>query len=139
VVGSVVGLEVDGRTGFRVRHRDFRGRIDRITSNSSALARADSRFIVRRGLGRGGCVSLESVNYPGYFLRHRDFVIRLDRRDRSKLYEQDATFCAARTRDGRAVILESINYPSRAVAVRRDGSLRLDDDGRTAFVVRKPL
>jgi hypothetical protein len=138
-VGATVGLEVKDWSGFRVRHRDFLGRADRITSASSGLDRLDSRFVVRNGLGRGGCVSLESVNYPGYFLRHRDFVIHLDRRDRSPLFTQDATFCATPTRDGNAFVLESINYPAKAISLRRDLSLHLDDGAGTAFVVRVPL
>jgi hypothetical protein len=136
--GATVGLEVDRLAGFRVRHRNFLGRADRISSSSSALDRADSRFVVRKGLGASGCVSFESVNYPGYFLRHRDFVIHLDRRDASRLFAQDATFCPVRTGDG-AVLLRSINYPSYAVALHRDRSLHLDRGGATAFVVRSPL
>jgi hypothetical protein len=138
-VGATVGLQVAGRSGVRLRHHDFIGRVDHFGASVSALDRADSRFVVRKGLGRDGCVSLESVNYPGYFLRHRDFVLHLDRRDRSHLFAQDATFCTSPTRDGDAFILESINYPSRALSVHDDGVLHLDENGATAFVVRPPL
>jgi hypothetical protein len=139
VPGGTVGLEVRDLTGFRVRHRNFLGRVDRITAASRAADRLDSRFVVRNGLARSSCVSLESVNYPGYYLRHRDFVIHLDRRDRSRLFTEDATFCPVRTRDGNAIVLESINYPSKAISLHRDLSLHLDDGGGTAFVVRDPL
>jgi hypothetical protein len=138
-VGSTVGLAVAAAPDYRVRHRDFIGRVDRIGSGADAQERADSQFVVRKGLGRDGCVSLESVNFPGYFLRHRDFVLRLDRRDRSELFAQDATFCAAPTRDGTAIVLDSINYPGRALVVRRDGVIHLDPGEGTAFVVRSPL
>jgi hypothetical protein len=138
-VSRTVGLEVRDLSGFRVRHRDFLGRVDRITAASRGLDRLDSRFVVRNGLARGSCVSLESVNYPGYYLRHRDFVIHLDRRDRSRLFTEDATFCPARTRDGNAIVLESINYPAKAISLHRDLSLHLDDGSGTAFVVRDPL
>lgn len=138
-IGDTVGLEVDGRPGVRVRHRDFLGRVDPISSSSSALDRADATFRVRRGLGDAGCVSLESVNYPGSFLRHRDFVIHLDRRDGSPLFDEDATFCPRPVRDGSAVTLVSINFPDRAVALHSDATLHLDVGPGTAFVVRQPL
>ncbi|MFI5897943.1 AbfB domain-containing protein [Actinoplanes sp. NPDC051513] len=144
-IGATVGLSVAGRADLRLRHRDFVGRIDRIVASSSALERADSRFVVRKGLGREGCVSLESVNYPGYFLRHRNFILRLerpgrwDRRGGSELFERDATFCTTPTHDGAAFVLESINYPGRALSVRDDGVVGLDEDDPTAFVVRSPL
>jgi hypothetical protein len=119
-----------------VRHFQFLGRADRISAASSAVDRADSRFVVRRGLGRPACLSLESVNFPGQFLRHRDFVIHLDRRDGTRLFDQDATFCPS---GSGAVTLLAINFPDQGIALRGDGSLRLDDDGITAFVVRAPL
>ncbi|WP_433360475.1 AbfB domain-containing protein [Actinoplanes sp. CA-142083] len=144
-IGATVGLSPAGRAELRLRHRDFVGRIDRIGSGSSALERADSRFVVRKGLGRDGCVSLESVNYPGYFLRHRNFILRLeqpgrwDRRGGSELFERDATFCTSPTSDGSAFILESINYPNRALSLHDDGVVGLDENDPTAFVVRSPL
>jgi hypothetical protein len=138
-VGSTVGLAVAAAPEYRLRHRDFIGRVDRIGSDATPLERADSAFVVRKGLGRDGCVSLESVNYPGYFLRHRDFVLRLERRDGSELFASDATFCAAPSRIGNAIVLESINYPDRALVVHRDGVLHLDRGPGTPFVVRSPL
>lgn len=135
--GRTVGLEVRGMTGFRVRHRDYLARIDRVTADSSALDRADASFVVRRGLGGAGCISFESVNYPGHYLRHRDFTVRIDRRDRSSLFARDATFCPSGR--GEAVTLRSLNYPGHAIAVGRGGTLRIDDDRATAFVVRAPL
>ncbi|WP_433307240.1 AbfB domain-containing protein [Actinoplanes sp. CA-030573] len=140
-IGSTVGLELAGRPGRRLRHRDFIGRVDPIGPSSTDLERADSRFVVRKGLARGGCVSLESTNYPGYFLRHRDFVLRLDQRDRRRdsLFAEDATFCATPTRDGTAIVLESINYPSRSLRLRDDGVLVLEEGSGAAFAVRSPL
>ena len=138
-VGATVSLAVATAPEYRLRHRDFIGRVDRIGSGANAQERADSQFVVRKGLGRDGCLSLESVNFPGYFLRHRDFVLRLERRDRSELFAQDATFCTAPTRDGNAFVLESINYPGRALVVHRDGVIHLDQGSGTPFVVRSPL
>jgi hypothetical protein len=138
-VGATVSLAVAATPEYRLRHRNFIGRVDRIGSDPTAQERADSAFVVRKGLGRDGCISLESVNFPGYFLRHRDFVLRLERRDRSELFAQDATFCTAPTRDGDAIVLDSINYPDRALVVHRDGVIHLDQGAGTPFVVRSPL
>lgn len=55
----MIGLEPAGRPGYRVRHRDFAARVDRI----DAAARADARFAVRTGLADGDCVSVESVDF----------------------------------------------------------------------------
>ena len=138
-IGDEVGLEVRGRPGVRVRHRDFVGRVDRISSSSSALDKADAAFRVRSGLGNRGCVSLEAVDFPGFFLRHRDFIVRLERRDGSPLFDQDATFCPQPVRDGSAITLASTNYPDRAVTLHPDSTLHLDPGPPTAFVVRPPL
>ena len=138
-VGTTVSLAVAAAPEYRLRHRDFIGRVDRIGSGASPPERADSQFVVRNGLGRAGCVSLESVNFPGYFLRHRNFILRLEQRDRSELFAQDATFCAAPTQNGNALVLESINYPDRALVVHGDGVIHLDQGQGTPFVVRAPL
>ncbi|MFI1993631.1 AbfB domain-containing protein [Actinoplanes sp. NPDC020271] len=112
------------RPGFRIRHRNFLGRVDAVGASSSASDRADSTFTVRAGLGNSGCVSLESVNYPGYFIRHQNFEIKLNRQDRSDLFAQDATFCPITIRSGAALALRSINYPKRFVT-ESDGRLFL--------------
>lgn len=139
IPGTVIGLEESGRPGFRVRHRDFLGRVDPIGPSSSSTDRADSRFTVRAG-GAPGCISLESVNYPGYFLRHRNFVIHLDRADNSRLFSQDSTFCPVHVAQD-AIILQSINYPSRYVT-ENNSSLNLTQvpaDLATGFVAKAPL
>lgn len=135
-LGRAVGLEPAGMPGHRVRHRDYRGRVDRIDATSPALDRADSTFTVRAGLAGPGCVSFESVNYPGHFLRHRDSRIWLDRRDATDLYAADATFCPEEGQRG-GTVLRSQNYPDRFVSLRRS---RLDLGGwPVAFTVRGPL
>lgn len=125
-VGDMVGLSVVDRPSYRVRHRNFLGRVDAITSASSRIDRADSRFVVRAGRADSGCVSFESVNYPGYFLRHRSFAIRLDRADGTALFDRDATFCAVPVRAGQAFALRSVNYPTRHIVAVGD-SLRLEE------------
>jgi hypothetical protein len=136
-VGATIGLELADRPGFRVRHRNFVARVDPISSGSSALDKADSSFVVRSGLGRANCYSLESVNYPGYFLRHRSFVLRLDRRDGSPLFDQDATFCS--TTLTAAITLSSINYPDRSLILEGDNLIHLDQGQPTPFKVRPAL
>ncbi|GIF20373.1 hypothetical protein BJ973_001722 [Actinoplanes tereljensis] len=134
VAGRRVGLEIEGRPGVRLRHRNFVARADRITS---ALDQADSTFVVRTGLAGAGCVSLESVNYPGYFLRHRNFVLRLEQQSRrdQELFNRDATFCPKSTSGG-AVVLESLNYPDRALHLGGDDLIHLDQGAGTKFVVQ---
>ena len=138
--GAVIGLEPAGRPGFRVRHRDFAGRVDRIGPRSGPLDRLDSRFVVRAGLTGDGCVAFESVNYPGRYLRHQNFVVRLHPPDRTALFAADATFCEVPRGRGR-IALRSVNYPDRFVAAAPDDVLRLLPAGGEvpAFRVRPPL
>jgi Alpha-L-arabinofuranosidase B (ABFB) domain len=140
-VGSTVGLEAADQPGHRVRHRNYRGRLDPISASSSSVERADSGFRVRTGLGDNSCVSLESVNLPGYYLRHRNFEIRLDRNDGSTLFRQDATFCPVTIRDGAALVLRSTNFPRHYVVADGDW-LKIVETTATraaAFEPRKAL
>jgi hypothetical protein len=139
--GATIGLELAGAPGYRVRHRDFRGRADRLGPDSPALARADSRFVVRRGRADAGCVSFESANYPGWFLRHRNFEIRLDRAEQTPLFAADTTFCPETGSRAGVVALRSHNYPDRFLTESRS-QLRLTPattGTATRFVVRPPL
>lgn len=102
-----------------VRHRDFLVRVD----PASRTSREDATFLVRPGLARAECLSLEAVNFRGRFVRHRDFVLRLDRLDDSELFRADATFCPESVRGG--VVLRSVNFPDRFVTADRSGQLFL--------------
>lgn len=135
-IGSRTGLEVSGSPGSRVRHRDYRARVDSVSARSSALDKADSTFVARTGLADTDCVSFESVNYPGYYLRHRNGKVYLDRRATTTLYAADATFCVVEGRSG-AVTLRSFNYPERFLALDRSG-LVLGGRG-VALVARTPF
>ena len=124
-----------GRPGYRVRHRSFTARIDRI----DPAARADARFTVRTGLAADDCVTFESVNFPGRYLRHQDFAVRLHPDDRTALFAADATFCEIPLGDT-AIGLRSVNYPDRFLTVRDDELRLLPARGAvSAFVVRPPL
>ncbi|MDY7084859.1 MAG: AbfB domain-containing protein [Actinomycetota bacterium] len=141
IVDETIGLALADAPGFRLRHRNFMALVDDIDAGSSRDARQDARFIVRRGLASAGCFSLEAENHSGFFLRHRDFVLRLDRWDSSQLYQKDATFCTRQARGGRALALESINYPGYFLQAGGSGVrlLRVDNASATAYLVREPL
>lgn len=119
-VGSTGGLLAVDQPGERVRHHDFRGVLDRIGSTSDDGARADSNFHVRSGLAGNGCVSFESVNFPGYYLRHYNFEIRLSRIANTQIFREDASFCPVTIREGAAVALRSVNYPTHYLVADRD-------------------
>ncbi|BCJ54267.1 hypothetical protein Asp14428_57420 [Actinoplanes sp. NBRC 14428] len=136
VAGTTIGLSPAGDPGSRVRHHDFRGRVDRIDARSPAGDRADSRFRVRRGAADARCVSFEAVNLPGFFLRHRNFELRLERFDGTPLFAADSTFCPA-SRGGGIYALRSVNYPDRYIS-RYQSSLYLAPIA-TGFTVRPPL
>jgi hypothetical protein len=134
--GSTVGIALAGFPEARITVSDSLARVDRIGTGSSTQEKASARFRVRKGLGSSSCFSFESERDPGHFLRHRDFVLRMEARDGGKLFDDDATFCPVPAREG--VVLRSLNYPDRFLAVRR-GGIRVDDDRATAFVVTAPL
>ncbi|HWS36752.1 MAG TPA: AbfB domain-containing protein [Actinoplanes sp.] len=118
--GSTGGLLAVDQSGERVRHSDFRGVLDQIGSTSSDGARASSNFRIRSGLAGNGCVSFESVNFPGYYLRHYNFEIRLSRIENKQLFREDASFCPVTIREGAAVALRSVNYPTHYLVADRD-------------------
>jgi hypothetical protein len=136
--GQTVSLGVLGRSGLRVRHQNFVGRVDRIGPASTALDHADSTFVVRAA-STSGCVALESVNYPGFFLRHRDFVIHLDRADGSALFRLDSAFCPVAAGGG-SFRLRSADYPDRFVTAVRSGLYLAEVPAAraTEFAVRTP-
>ncbi|MEV4346693.1 AbfB domain-containing protein [Actinoplanes sp. NPDC049596] len=136
IPGATIGLEAADQSGRRLRHRDYRARVEVIRTEAG---RADSRFTVRSGLAGHGCVSLESVNFPGHFLRHRNFILRLDRQDDSPLFRLDATFCPRSL--GSSLVLESTNYPGQFLVADERGVYlaEVPPAQATAFVVKTPL
>lgn len=135
VAGATIGLSPAGAPGSRVRHQNFRARIDRIGASSTDLERADSRFVVRSSPFAAGCIAFEAANYPGYFLRHRDFGIYLDRMQATAEFATAATFCPA-ARDG-GQVLASRQYPQLFVT-QRESQLVLGAQP-TVFQIRKPV
>jgi hypothetical protein len=136
VVGTTIGLEPVNERGYRVRHRNFKARLDRVSSGSSNLDKADSKFVVRAGLANSGCLSFESVNYPGYYLRHWGFELRLQRFDGWSMFNADATFCPVYSQSGAR--LKSYNYPNRFWA-ERDSALVVSERGAITFAIKPPM
>ncbi|GAA4460515.1 hypothetical protein GCM10023170_061740 [Phytohabitans houttuyneae] len=138
--GARIGLEPVTHPGYRVRHRDFLGRIDPVGASSPAVDKADATFTVRAGLADRRCVSLEAVNYPGFYLRHQDFAIHLHRRDPSAIFAADATFCPRPGAGGRDISLRSYNYPDRHLYHQRSRLfIATSGDGAAmTFAVRTP-
>lgn len=99
------------------------GRLDQVSSRSSAETRQDATFKLVPGLADSTCYSF-SVG-DGRYLRHYDFRLRADRDNGSQLFEKDATFCPRPSSFPGAVALESVNYPGLFVR-HRDFRLRLD-------------
>lgn len=140
-VGRIISLEPERSPGYRVRHEDFRARIDRVGTTSRQLDQADATFTVRAGLADDKCVSMESVNYPGRYLRHQNFVVFLHKREGSALFAADATFCPVAVEPNAARVLRSFNYPNRYVVVHKS-ELFLDITAAAAatpFLVRAGL
>lgn len=139
--GSTVSLEMVSRPGHLVRHDSNRAVVDRVGLGSSTDERASAHFTVREGLADSRCVSFEAEGHRRYFLRHRDFSVYLHRRDRSRLFAQDATFCPVPGATADQLLLRSLNYPDRYLNVR-DSLLFLDPAGSpesSTFVVRPPV
>ena len=139
--GRRVSLQPVQLPGYRVRHHDFRARVDRLDATSRAADRADATFVIRAGLADPKCVSFEAVNFPGRYLRHQNFALFLHPRSGGDLFAADATFCPVAAQPGGPAALRSVNYPGRYVVVR-DFLLYLDPvppSAATLFAARQPL
>jgi hypothetical protein len=141
-IGATIGLQIEGKPGHLVRHHDFIARVDQFSSSSSALDKAESKFIVRKGLAFDNCVSFEAVSQPGFYLRRFFSDLLLHERNESYIYRQETTFCPVPARNGKALALLVLFPSGFAVTTTPDGKLHLDSVDRTTptgFVVRQPL
>ncbi|WP_369231656.1 alpha-L-arabinofuranosidase B [Streptomyces sp. R21] len=98
-----------------IRHQNNNAVTSVVTSSSSALDKADSSWIVRRGLASASCVSFESRNYPGDFLRHYNYQLLRQPMDGTSVFRQDATFCPSTGKNGTGTSFASYNYPTRFI------------------------
>jgi hypothetical protein len=141
-VGATIGLQIEGKPGQLVRHHDLIARVDQLSSSSSPLDKAESRFIVRKGLAFDDCVSFEAASKPGFYLRRFFSDLLLHERSESDIYRQETTFCPVPTRNGKALTLLVLFPSGFAMTTTPDGRLHLDSVDRTTptgFVVRQPL
>jgi hypothetical protein len=132
--------------GHYLRHRNYTGYLDPLTSASSATDRADATLVVGAGLANSNCYSLQASNHPGYYLRHSNYALVLAQNTGAAGFASDATFCARAGLGGSgSVSLESYNYPGFYLR-HSNYSLRIDRPDGTAtfnadasFTVTSPL
>jgi hypothetical protein len=109
-------LESVNYPGRFLRHADYLGRLDPVTSGSSAQTRSDATFTVVNGLASPSCYSFQAAN--GMFLRHRDMRVRLEASTGTPQFRGDATFCPADGSVAGSVSLVSFNFPDRRLRHR---------------------
>ena len=120
---GAVSLEAVNQAGRYVRHIDYLGQLDPVTSSSANQTKLDATFTVVNGLASPTCYSLQTRT--GMFLRHRDYRLRVDPNTGDAAFRADATFCAVEGSVSGSVALVSYNYPSRRIR-HRDYALWLD-------------
>ncbi|MEU0878155.1 family 43 glycosylhydrolase [Lentzea sp. NPDC005914] len=109
-------LESVNYPGRFLRHADYLGRLDPVTSGSSALTKSDATFTVVNGLASPSCYSFQAAN--GMFLRHRDMRVHLEASTGTPEFRGDATFCPADGSVAGSVSLVSFNFPDRRLRHR---------------------
>jgi hypothetical protein len=143
--GIAVGLEPTSFYGYRVRHMNYVGRIDPISTSSPLVDRQDSSFTVRPGLADPTCVSFQSVNFPTRYLHNQNYQLYLHVNDASALFAADATFCPVPGLTGQYTSFRSYNNPGRYLRIRNsqayldtfDGTDQMRKDA--TFAVRPAL
>ncbi|MEU4743655.1 family 43 glycosylhydrolase [Actinosynnema sp. NPDC023658] len=109
-------LESVNFPGRYVRHADYLGRVDPVTSGSTAQVKSDATFTVVNGLASPSCYSFQAAN--GRFLRHYDWRVRLETNTGDATFRADATFCAVAGSVSGSVSLTPFNHPERRVRHR---------------------
>ncbi|WP_144122645.1 family 43 glycosylhydrolase [Catellatospora sichuanensis] len=122
-------LESVNYAGRYVRHLDALGRVDAVTSGSTAQTKLDATLTVVTGLASPACYSFQTKS--GLFLRHRDWRLRVDANTGDAVFRADATFCAVDGSTAGSIALASYNYPTRRIR-HRDFALWLDTYQDTA-------
>ncbi len=120
---GAVSLEAVNQAGRYVRHIDYLGQLDPVTTSSANQTKLDATFTVVNGLASPTCYSFQTKT--GMFLRHRDYRLRVDPNTGDPAFRADATFCAVEGSVSGSVALVSYNYPSRRIR-HRDFALWLD-------------
>jgi hypothetical protein len=109
-------LESVNYPGRFLRHADYLGRLDPVSSGSSSQTKSDATFTVVNGLASPSCYSFQAAN--GMFLRHRDMRVRLEANTGTPEFRGDATFCPADGSVAGSVSLVSFNFPDRRLRHR---------------------
>ncbi|MGP3982397.1 family 43 glycosylhydrolase [Streptomyces sp. KR80] len=122
-------LESVNFAGRYVRTLDGLGRVDPVTSGSSAQTKRDATVTVVSGLASPSCYSFQVAGAT--YLRHRDWRLRAETNDGSATFRQDATFCAVDGSVTGSVSLTSYNNPSRRIR-HRNSELWVDPFQDTA-------
>jgi hypothetical protein len=113
--GSEISLQATTAccTGNYIRDKNGAAVIAPVTASSAERDRADSTWIVRRGLADHSCISLESRDNPGRFLRRRQFSLQVQPFDGSAQNRSDATFCVQAGQSGKGNSFSSQQFPTK--------------------------
>ncbi|WP_447001886.1 family 43 glycosylhydrolase [Saccharothrix isguenensis] len=109
-------LESVNFPGRYLRHRDYLGLLDPVTSASSAQVKLDATVTVTSGLASPSCYSFQAAN--GQFLRHSDWRVRLEANTGTAQFREDATFCATTGSVTGSVSLAPVNRPGHRLRHR---------------------
>lgn len=95
-VGSTISFRAGTSGNNYLAHDPHAGNISihTVTNGNSADEKKAASWRVRTGLGNAGCLSFESVDRAGTFIRHSGFKLQADKNDGTKLFREDATYCA---------------------------------------------
>lgn len=83
-----------------------------VTSSSNTSLQEEASWIVHPGLGNSACYSFESVDTPGSYIRHSNFELLVNADDGTKLFSEDATWCAQAGLNGQGNTIRSWSYPT---------------------------
>ncbi len=116
-------LESVNFPGRYVRHANYVGQIEQVTSASPAQTKLDATFTIVNGLASPACYSLQTKS--GLFLRHRDWRVRAELNTGDPAFRADATFCPVPGSVAGSISLASYNYPGHRIR-HRDYALWLE-------------
>jgi hypothetical protein len=96
---------------------------EHLSPSSHDDLRKSASWTVRTGLGNAGCFSFESVDEPGSYMRNDRNDLLLAKRDGSKQFDEDATFCPQAGLDGQehTHTIQSWNEPNHHIRLH-DGA-----------------
>ncbi|KAF9876678.1 alpha-L-arabinofuranosidase B [Colletotrichum karsti] len=116
-VGSSVSLRAttSGYTDRYLAHTGSTVNTQVVSSSSATALKQQASWTVRTGLGNSACYSFESKDTPGSYIRHSNFELVVGANDNSKLFKEDATFCAQAGLSGQGSSIRAWGYPTRYI------------------------